>query len=232
LGGAIGPQRVYPDDVYLVLMTPVVAGLQGDTEARAKETLDTVAGLTAALLSPNMLFLPLFEHAECVRKTESFVPSLSIRRPDAFRAPDLSMLRVLEAAAGAIAESPESLRNRVALSARWLQDGLAEFGVDAFIKLWVAIEVLTMTSEKTGPLIDLLATAYGETKTWVRDKLKIDRLANKRGNILHGGKRPAIPGDLLRFLAAIYEDALAARLGLPFPRRAEAFIGSRALQFL
>lgn len=228
--GHIGAQRQYPDDVYLVLMAPIDDKFQG--EAKAKRLLDSVGGLMAATVSPNMIMLPLFEHGELVREPKSFVPSAPIRPPGTYRAPDLGHERLARAAI-AIADAPDSLRNRVTLSTRWLHAGLLEeLGVDAFVKLWVAIEALTMTSDKTKPLVELLASKYCNDEGWVRSKLKIDRLAQVRGDILHNGKMPTIRGDVLRFMVALYEDALAARLDLQFERRAEPFIDCEVLKFL
>lgn len=228
-GGEASEKREYADDVYLVLMTPVDPEIMG--EGKARQALDSVAGMISATVSPNMTYLRLFEHAEWVNEGRSFVPSESIRNPNTYRKPELSDRFVR--AAKAVTDAQESLRNRVMLSARWLQGGVEEgMGVDAFIKLWVAIEALVLESASTKPLKELLATAYGVDVDWVTNKLKIDRLAQRRGDILHNGRMPPIRGDLLRFLVALYEDALAARLELPFERRAEAFIDSEALKFL
>jgi hypothetical protein len=86
------------------------------------------------------------------------------------------------------------------------------------VRLWVAIESLTMTSEKTTPLVELLSRGYGADPRWVRETLRITLLVQVRGDILHGGKMPTIHGDVLRFMVALYKDALALRLDLPFER--------------
>jgi len=228
---AIGAQRTFPDDVYLVLVTPVDSKFEG--EAKAKRLLDSVAGMLVATLSPNMTYMRLFEHGEFVKEGRSLVPSEVIRNPAAYRNPDLTQGR-LARALEATMKAPESLQNRVFLSARWLAEGVEEnLGVDAFLKLWIAIEALALESTtKTKPLVVLLAAAYGKDQPWVNSNFKIDRLAQHRSNVVHNGAMPTIRGDTVRFLVALYEDALAAKLGLPFERRAEAFIGSDALKFL
>ncbi len=109
---------------------------------------------------------------------------------------------------------------------------MAEFGVDGFIKLWIAIEALTMNGPSTKPLVTLLAEAYDKDARWVQDSLRIERLKQMRGDIMHNGKMPVIRGDVLRYLVAIYEDALAHRLGLSFERRAESLASLDAVRFL
>jgi hypothetical protein len=187
----------------------------------------------SCLVSPNATYHQLFEHFDAL-DTQGAVNSHSFRRPSAFRVPDLSPdhMLILRDALKALAEAPESLQRRVRFSLRWLLAGTQDFGPDAFLKFWIALESLTMTSEKTGPLLDLLAGAYGQNRPWVQNKLKIDRLAQLRGRIVHNGDRSPVSGNFLRYLVALYEDSLATKLTLPFKARALALADEGTIKFL
>ncbi len=85
----------------MIMITPRDADPGG--EAKAKRTLDSVAGLVAATITPNMVYSMLFEHEEHVNESKSFVPSDSFRAEGAYRAPELERFALLRNATDALA---------------------------------------------------------------------------------------------------------------------------------
>jgi hypothetical protein len=114
-----------------------------------------------------------------------------------------------------------TLRYRVDLSLRWLAYAARDRDVDAFLKYWIAIETLAMPDgTNVRPANELLARTYGLTLSEVVARFCLGRIQGVRSAIVHRGSRVPIPGELTKFLEAIYFDLIAAVLSVPSPRRA------------
>lgn len=126
-------------------------------------------------------------------------------------------------AANAIEALPLLNRGQVRLSLRWFDDAKRSRGVDAFLRFWFALEILAMPdTTNIHPLRETLAQAYGISSTEVESIFGIGRLFGLRALIVHRGARIEIPPLLLTFIAGLYLDVLAQRLGAQSPRRAES----------
>ena len=122
----------------------------------------------------------------------------------------------------ALGAAHEKLQRRVRLSLRWYVDAHHEPNrIDSFVKSWVALEALTMGNGSPALLADTLGRAYGRAARWAQDRFGINALSTLRNDIVHGGHQPRLHGNVLRLVAALYEDALLAKLRLPGEERAE-----------
>lgn len=122
-------------------------------------------------------------------------------------------------AADAISSHPA--RERVELSLRWLDDAKRSEAVDAFLKLWFAIETLSMPdTTNIKPARDALAGIYGLSNVQAGETFRLGRVYDLRSKIVHDGQRVSIPNNLLGFLAGVYVDLLASELGFASSFRA------------
>lgn len=80
---------------------------------------------------------------------------------------------------------------------RWYTGALGDHGVDAYLKLWIALEILAM-----------LSTEFG-----------------LRSRIVHKGWAAGLDGFLLDYLEAVVGDVLCAALNQPCLRKAEPLAG-------
>lgn len=226
-----------PPGIYVVLMVPVLARyreVDGETERDALARLDSAAGLLAAIVSANATYQEAFEFLAEAGGPGTRVMSPVVRRPEG---PVVQLnedtFHSLAEAMRAIADASETVRARASTSLRWYGHAQTERNrPDAFVKFWIALEALAFNGNgRPGPLVELLARSYERDARWVRETFAIDALAQLRNDVVHSGQRPMLHGNLLRFVDALYVDALRARLNLPNTRNAErALPGGRPLR--
>jgi Apea-like HEPN len=212
---------------YVVLSVPVHAHYRAVTEEMERAAiarLDAAAGILAVAISPNAVYQEAFEFITEASGVGAFVVSPAIRRPleehaELNEAAMLATRDVLRA----IGAARERIQARALASLRWYSQAHADRNrLDAFVKFWIALEAISFGGNGSPrPLIDVLATHYRRDVAWVRDTFEINQLAQLRNDIVHVGERPMIHGHLVRFVDALYVDALRAKLGLPNERRAE-----------
>lgn len=187
------------------------------SEETYRERVEAALGLVLAFEGRNIAHSRLFEMKAAVTSNQLSAVSPTFENPLTFPAPNLSptRLELLVSAGHSIDALPPEVRSRVQLSLRWYEQGMASSGIDAFIRLWIAIETLCMpNTTDIRPLVALLARAGGVDEREIRERYKIGRVFGLRGLIVHNGGRPAIHAFLLDFLGAIYGDALAETLGI------------------
>lgn len=218
-----------PEGVYTILVTPL-AGLVNEIDDRAERAavgrLDAAAGLVGVTVSPNAVYQHAFEFFADAKGASVHVIGPTLRNGG--RSPEATLtkdgLTALKRAFDAQAGVRETIRRRVHVSLRWYAQALSERNrVDSFLKFWIAIEALALNGKaSTVPLEEALASAYQRDRAWVRATLAVDRLALLRAGIVHSGRQPMLHGNVLELAAALYEDVLHAKLGLPGERRAES----------
>ena len=119
----------------------------------------------------------------------------------------------------------EKTENRYNLSLQWFNDSLDDDGVDAFLKVWIAIEVLLMqSSENIKPLKNLLVKGYGISSQDTTEKYLIGYLCGLRGAIVHDGTVTSLHYGVTRYLEELYKDFLCLSLGLPCPKYAKQYL--------
>lgn len=133
--------------------------------------------------------------------------------------PDISeAARERWAQAAAILESSDQ-RTQVELSLRWYDEAKREGGIDAFLKLWFAIEILAMPDTTSiSPVRDKLQQIYPNRD--IEAEFGIGRIFGLRGRIVHQGVRVDLSPRLLGYLGALYADLFAVTLGVAPPESA------------
>jgi len=152
----VGQETEAPLGPYAVLMTHVRP--DGSNEVAARDRISVAVGLLATLNGRNIVFEQLGE-GEYSEATTTFYSPV-IENPQAFGKPrlDRAYLDMIEEAGARIVELDEAHANRVRLALRWFDMGIHDSGVDAFLKLWFAIETLAMPDTTSiGPAEESMA---------------------------------------------------------------------------
>jgi Apea-like HEPN len=123
-------------------------------------------------------------------------------------------------AQSAIANADEP--DRIRLSLRWLDEAKRSKDVDAFLKLWFALEILTAsTGQKVVSRINgALSTSYGVGQNEIGRQFGIGRIFSLRSKIVHHGLKLPLSGSFLNYVAGVYVDLLVPLLGFQHPESA------------
>lgn len=205
-----------PEGAYLLIMAPV------DQDTRPP--LDVIEGLLGAVGGKALIYRHLFDN-ELHSDGRITAYADSVENPAWYDVPNFRSgeMDVLKDLYTAIVDLEQSERARVELALRWIGRATQLRNVDAYLHFWVALETLAMpNTTNIRPAESALAQGYGLSRAEVRQRFGLGRLQGLRARIVHDGFRLQIPGQILKYLAAVFYDLLALRLELPFRRRAEA----------
>lgn len=113
----------------------------------------------------------------------------------------------------------EIKKNKAILSLRWFNDATYDEGIDAFLKYWIAMEILTMERETDIKLLkQKICQIYNKSN---EDYFEIGRLFGLRGRIIHDGQITSVDEQLLKYMGALYKDILFDYIELPHEYVAE-----------
>ncbi len=212
--------RNTPEGMWLMVVTPVSGGDQRSAENRVL----AAVGLMAAWGGRNTTYDKYFDFIYRYEKNEASVWSPTIINPASLVSPDLSSSSTLLALARGCDALGEKDRTRIYLSLRWFAESFYRFDTDAFLSLWVALEVLTMPDTNVKHANRLLSAAYNMPIAEVSRRFMLGRLQGFRSDIVHGGKKDPIHHVLLDYLEALYVDCLYHVLDNSIPRLADDLI--------
>lgn len=228
-----GPRET-PQGVWLVLLAPyAVDGVQGD-EVEVRRRLESVAGLFAAFDGFNVVYESGPENIIELRTASMTGISPTFVNPYSHRVPDVTEAHLVRVANAAmkIEALPVALRNRVNLAMHWFHLAMRDQHTDAFLKRWIALEVLAMPdSANIRPISEALAAAYGMTYRAALDRFRVGRLADMRARIVHGGEPLPIHAALEHYIDAVFFDVFAQVLGEPSDRRATSVLDQAGADF-
>ena len=198
-----------------------ITPLSNDEDAigKARTRVHQIVGLLSAVESK----LVAYEHVEDYRvsfETGMFSPvPVLVAETAWWTTPDISeAARKRWTQAAAILQSSDQ-RAQVELSLRWYDEAKRVSGIDAFLKLWFAIEILAMPDTTSiSPVRDKLQQIYPDGD--VEAEFGIGRIFGLRGRIVHQGVRVDLSPKLLGYLGALYVDLLAVTLGFAAPESA------------
>lgn len=229
-------------EAWLLLLMPYVTDGEPAKEAdlRTRErtlrkAVDTVTGLLAAFYGRNIAFEKVFDNVMSAQSGQLSYFHPSIQYPMTFPRPNLSDKRLMQLSQlnTAIESMSEADQLRTCLSLRLFRVAVipddpslsenADAATDAFLRFWLALEALVFT-EPANPsaLVQLIAQAY-QLKG---DPFQVELLWGLRNRLVIQGENGPIHPDLLRYMEALYTDALFARLNLPSERRTEFVLHS------
>jgi hypothetical protein len=218
-------ERDTPKGIYTLFVVPFDKGSTPGSEATTRAMVSAYLGLLAAFQGRNVVHHRIFESIFLFPGDKVSNVSPVVVNPFAFPAPNLSdaAFKLISMANRNMHSLDELQRNRVVLSLRWFEQALFELGgVDAFLKFWIAVETVGMPdTSNIRPLVESLASAYCETSEDIKSKYKIGRLFDLRSRIVHEGSIMPIHSGLLKYLEALYVDALYQFLGITSERRLE-----------
>lgn len=220
-------QKSTPNGTYLVLTTPHdrdgIVGVEATTRTRISETV----ALLTTVFGRNVAFQKLFDNVLSLENLQTSFFSPIIENPNAFPAviPSASRIALVGELFLKLSMLPTDDQNRIHLALRWYEQAIFDSGVDGFLKFWIAIETLAMPdTSHIRKLEILLGSAYKLDEESVRSTFLIGRIFGLRSRIVHSGNLVSIHSGVLRYLDAVFVDALYAVLGLPIERRALAAV--------
>lgn len=221
-----------PVDVHLLLLTCVntvdkYSSVGNKRASSAWKNISAVVALFAAFNEPDIVHEHIFDSVESPDGKPLY--SLEVPRSPAYLTlPSIndSRLKIILNAEHAINNLPKSDQNRVHLSLNWYEMAIREETVtDAYLKYWLALEILAMPNTDIRPLNETLARAYSSCGTKeeyekVKSKFKVGMLYGLRSDIVHNGKIVPARSDLLWYIDALCVDVLCGYLELPCQQRA------------
>lgn len=223
-----------PKGVWLLLLTPYdVDGRPGD-EVEVRRRIESAAGLLAAFGGFNLVYEAGPENIYAADGGRATSASPALINPYTQPVPDVSepYLARIANVSERIRGLPPADGNRVTLALHWFHLAMHDRGVDAFLKRWIALEVLCMPDgANVRPVSEALAAAYGVTYEEARDTYRIGRLADLRARIVHDGEPLPIHSKLELYFDAVFYDALMQLLGEPCDRRAANVLATEAAEF-
>ncbi len=103
---------------------------------------------------------------------------------------------------------------RIAHALRWLAQGMQADDTDAFVAMWISLEVLCLSGNTdVRPINELLARQYDVTYREACERFRVGRLHGIRSRIVHHGANVEIVVPIRQLLRAIFFDCVLAELG-------------------
>ena len=213
-----------PAGTYIMFFTQYAdGGPVSETEALAK--IEAARGLVNAVEGMNATYHHLFDNQMVLPDGQQSATSPAIQNLNVFPAP-FAVPDRLSAVAGGLAPLPQDDRSRIMLSLRWFDKAERETEpIDAFLKMWFALETLVMPdTTDIRPINIALTRIYDLSRDDVTTRFKIGRIFGLRSDIVHNGQVRSIHQQLQRYIQAVYVDILFDLLGQASERRAEAVL--------
>jgi hypothetical protein len=200
------------------------ARVAGDaTEADARAALEAARGVLQAYHGRNIAYMKLFELMVGLASPSITLSTEAVENPFCLPVPRLlpTELDSFAQVARRIDETTGSDRRRLDLSFRWFASAIPLSGPDAFLHYWIALEALAMPdSTNIRPVNRHLAHSYDIAVAEAVAEFRVGRLFGFRSAVVHDGSHEPVPGEVLRYVAALYADVLLDVLELPAERRA------------
>ena len=215
---------------WLLLLTPFVVDGRPGNEAATRLRVSELAGLFAVFCGRNAVFEHVFDNEVRAHGQGTTVSSPVAENPGVFPRPDLGRKRydLLMKATAAIDRAPNALRNRITLSLHWYHLALRSSGIDAFLKAWIALEILAMPDGTNIRRInESLSRAYGEPLEEATRKYSVGKLFNLRSRIVHNGELVSVHYLIEAYVQAIFSDVLCETLQVPTQGDTDALLTAR-----
>src|SRR5260370_36618921 len=209
---------------WTILITPYMSDGVQRSEPDTKNSIVVAEGILSALNSPNIVYQKIYENIIDLSSSTTTAFSPIILNPGTNPPPNIkaSALQLLSQSTVNLHALPENIQNRVKLSLRWYSKSLIEVGIDGFLSIWIALEVIGMPdTSNVRPAIDSLAKIYQLDLRTAVNRFQLGRIQAFRSKIFHQDQMFPIHFLLTKYLEAIYIDLLIETLSLPRERRAE-----------
>ncbi len=203
---------------WAILLTPHSIDGQASNEELSRARIEGAVGALAAVCGANAVYERYGDYSYTFADGKMGIPGPIFRSPLPFGPPrvdpiNLQALQTLGLRLGAA--SPE-LRERALLSLRWHHQALESDGLDAFLKAWVALEIIGMPDgSHIAPLTDSLGRAYGLPSKDAHTEFLVGHLFGLRSRIVHEGRPASLDYHLITFIRHVYIDVLFEHLSIP-----------------
>jgi hypothetical protein len=195
-----------PVGEHLVLVTPF-----RDDEPQVRDRLDELAASIKMDLGRNAVATLVYDNVLTPATGQTSVSTAPFENAAWWGEPDLSprsLHRVADTDLAIEAAGPD-LAQRIRLAQRWYEKSFSPQHVDAFLAAWIALEVLAMpNTTNIRQLQELTAAAYSMTRSEAEREFGLGTIFGLRSRIVHGGERPPIHAQLIRFLQALTCDLI------------------------
>jgi len=200
-----------PMGSWLIIMAPYkVDGIEGE-EASVKRAISSSTGLLAAFAGRNAVYERKYDNVIDIGSGNPTLFSPVFLNPGASPKANLSKTNValINEAARRIRNLDERTRSRFGLALHWYEEALRDSGRDAFLKSWIALEVLAMPdSTNIRSITEALARAYGKSFAEAVEVFGVGRIFGLRSRIVHDGAVLPIEFILEEYTQAIFVDVL------------------------
>ena len=102
----------------------------------------------------------------------------------------------------------------------------------AFLKTWIAIEILQMPDTNIAPIRDALSEIYNMKKNEVEEKFNVGRLFRLRGRIVHDGENINITSLFQSYIQFLFIDLLYWNLKIDNRKMALSLVEKSKLELL
>lgn len=213
--------------IWLVFIIPFkVDGVEGDS-ANIKFIISALTGFLSCLIGRNIVYRNIFNQIVHFEKKETQFSGPTYLNPLALPKPAIGGDRtnLIEKIFATINNITEPKKNKIVLSLHWYEQGEFSVGIDSFLKIWIALEVLGMDrTTNIRPLNEILAKGYAISIDRAKNKYGIGIIYGFRSRIVHDGEKPPITCYFLDYIKGIYLDILLTILDFPIEGRAEEIL--------
>lgn len=220
-----GIAKDLPESCYLLIIQKFYTDGVVFSEEEPRKNMGIYSGLISVFFGINAVYRMLIETVINFRDQKWQVSSSMVRDPTAFPRPNISdnQIEFLKNAYYQLVDLPHFEKKRVELSLQWYSQAQSAIGgLDAFLKIWFAIEALGMDEkENIKKLNHSLANAYNITAQDAKNLFGLGKIYGFRNRIVHRGEIFPIELALIVYVEALFTDILFDKLKLPCERRAE-----------
>jgi hypothetical protein len=208
------PTSAHPSAPLALVLTRIGSEWTEEVINRCHGEIQEAAGLLT-LREPRLVAFPVEDYVLRIPSGTLGPTAVRIARPLHLRIPSLTkpLIQEFEQVGARLHDHPE--RNRIALALRWLNEAMRDEGTDAFLKGWIALEILAMPeTTNVSRINEALAGIYGLARDGANELFLTGRLFGLRSRIVHEGDIAPIDDRLLGYLHALFKDLFFAELGM------------------
>ncbi|MCX6558052.1 MAG: HEPN domain-containing protein [Candidatus Aminicenantes bacterium] len=223
------------EDVYLLIITPFDKNSANWNEAVIKEKVDIYLGLLILFFGRNIAHELIFENVYGISDNQVSASAARCENPLFFPSPDLNEEKFnnIFLVNKFILQKPEDEKNRFLLSLRWFKNANFDSGVDAFLKYWIALEIIAMSNNTDIQSINqILGKIYNLPLVGIQKTFNMGRLYGLRSKIIHNGKIIPIHQNLLKYIEAIYKDVYYFLSGIQPKKFSEEILNDNSFNLL
>ncbi|MDZ7697741.1 MAG: hypothetical protein U5R49_12740 [Deltaproteobacteria bacterium] len=179
---------------------------QGDPDIEKR-----IRGFFYIIAGRNIAYEKFFTFTINPDDTQSFY-SDSFLNPNAFPMIDMAKIeRKLDLISPLLTEKAE-LEPEIEIGLSWYAEALESSGIDAFLKIWVAFEALSMSDTNVRSSYELISQIYDLDINLVGETLLLGRIHGYRSAILHGKNRGKFSIEILKYFEYLVGDIVIFKI--------------------